>query len=135
MSREKAMAYSEQSTGDVALDELLIAHHNAVFDCGDFRHPGEDPLYDEDGQHKTYETAFAAAERTRAELFTALQALITARTELLALAKQYVSECAACSGTGRAPILNATGHPAGDIDCEDCADIRVVIAKAEGRSP
>lgn len=74
MSSNKPMAYSEQSTGDKELDKLLTAHHNAVFDCGDYRDPGEDPLYDEDGKYKAYQAAFAIAERTRTELYDALRA-------------------------------------------------------------
>src|SRR5215469_17072022 len=60
--------------------------------------------------------------------------LITAAPDLLALAKQYASECAACSGTGRRLAVDAAGMPVPDVACDDCADIRVVIAKAERRS-
>lgn len=55
--------------------------------------------------------------------------LITAAPDLLALAKQYASECAMCGGTNRDPWNSPNGKP-----CSDCADIRAVIAKAEGRS-
>ena len=43
--------------------------------------------------------------------------------ELLALAKRHASECSECGGTGLI------------ADCAlcDCADIRAVIARAEGR--
>jgi len=41
--------------------------------------------------------------------------------ELYALAKQLASECSTCNGIG-------------DEHCADCADIRAVIARAEGRS-
>jgi len=51
--------------------------------------------------------------------------LIAAAPELLALAKQYASECASC-GVNAAWLEN--GKP-----CEECADIRAVINKAEGR--
>jgi hypothetical protein len=51
--------------------------------------------------------------------------LFAAGPELLALAKQYASECANCDhGIDKATLL----------DCAECADIRAVIAKAEGRS-
>lgn len=55
--------------------------------------------------------------------------LIAAAPDLLALAKQYASECAMCGGTNRDPWNDPKGKP-----CADCADIRAVIAKAEGRS-
>lgn len=64
--------------------------------------------------------------------------LIAAAPELLALARKYASECAACNGTGtRHGTIGGDGY--GDrcaaiadveYDCEDCADIRAVIAKA-----
>jgi len=65
--------------------------------------------------------------------------LICAAPDLLALAKQYASECAGCSGrgftygddgvSGRGPDdVEPTRYP-----CEDCDDIRAAIAKAEGR--
>lgn len=59
--------------------------------------------------------------------------LIAAAPELLTLAHQYAAECAECAGSGKVEMLSASGHPAGEIDCEDCADIRAVIAKAEGK--
>ena len=54
--------------------------------------------------------------------------LIQAAPDLLALAKRYASECAECGGTGiaRDPDTNMGGP------CPDCADIRAVLAKAEG---
>ena len=58
--------------------------------------------------------------------------LIAAAPDLLALAQQYASECSSCDGAGKVQMLSATGHPAGEVDCEDCADIRAVITKAEG---
>ncbi len=60
--------------------------------------------------------------------------LIAAAPDLLALAHQYALECSECSGSGKRLTLSASGHLAGEIDCEDCADIRAVIDKAEGRS-
>jgi hypothetical protein len=66
--------------------------------------------------------------------------LIAAAPDLLALAKKLASECAECRGRGytfsddgivgfgpddRLPTREA---------CADCADIREVVAKAEGRS-
>lgn len=68
--------------------------------------------------------------------------LIAAAPDLLALAKQYASECADCRGTGR--IVNFSfgsgwGNGGPDVHeevegCSECEDIRAVIAKAEGRS-
>ncbi len=51
--------------------------------------------------------------------------LIAAAPDLLALARQYASECGDCHGTG-------IEIPSG-ADCPHCADIRAVIAKVEGR--
>jgi hypothetical protein len=63
--------------------------------------------------------------------------LIAAAPDLLALAKQYASECSGCDGTGVTRVTHSV--QGGEvietpIYCEDCADIRAVIAKAEGRS-
>jgi hypothetical protein len=52
--------------------------------------------------------------------------LIAAAPDLLALARQYASECGECNGTG-----NSGNEVLGDEDCEACEDIRTVIAKAE----
>ena len=60
---------------------------------------------------------------------------------LLALAKRYASECEDCNGTGRAPAFadNVPGditkgvHEV-EVDCAACADIRLVVEKAEGRA-
>lgn len=59
--------------------------------------------------------------------------LIRAAPDLLALAKQYAAECARCLGIGR---YEADGDPSrvATESCSECADIRAVIAKAEGRS-
>ena len=51
-------------------------------------------------------------------------ALILAAPDLLALARKLASECAECG-------VDDTMHEDG---CPDCADIRAVIAKAEGRA-
>jgi len=68
--------------------------------------------------------------------------LIAAAPDLLALAKQYVAECADCGGTGRI-VTRSGGSGWGDggpdireevEPCGECEDIRKVIAKAEGRS-
>mgnify|MGYP006890191537 CR=1 FL=1 len=57
------------------------------------------------------------------------------RDALLALAKQYAGECSECGGTG---VLhdNSYVYPCQQAGgpCPDCADIRAVIAKAEGRA-
>lgn len=66
------------------------------------------------------------------EVSSADMALIAAAPDLLALAKQYASECAECGGVGSLIV----GHHAaadGTRPCEQCADIRAVIDKAEGR--
>lgn len=59
-------------------------------------------------------------------------ALIAAAPDLLALAKLYASECAECAGTGLTRIPYA--GEASVVQCRDCANVRAVIAKAEGRS-
>jgi hypothetical protein len=51
---------------------------------------------------------------------------------LLKLAEQYLSECAECGGTGKSVTLTETGEYGPDADCEQCADIRAVIAKVKG---
>lgn len=59
--------------------------------------------------------------------------LIAAAPDLLALAKKLASECAECRGVGHSMV--DTGMPVDSrVDCPDCRDIHVVIAKAEGRS-
>lgn len=60
--------------------------------------------------------------------------LIASSPDLLALAKQYASECSGCDGTGEVEVHNADGEPAGEAPCEDCANIRATLAAAEGRS-
>jgi hypothetical protein len=55
--------------------------------------------------------------------------LIASAPELLALAKRYASECGTCDGKGF--CIEPIDHE--EIDCNDCADIRLVIEKAEGR--
>lgn len=67
------MAYTHQTTGDPALDQLLLDHHNAVFDCGEWRDVGEDPCYDEDRKYQKYEDASAVAEQTRCALYAAIR--------------------------------------------------------------
>ena len=60
--------------------------------------------------------------------------LIAAAPELLALAKQYAGECGMCGGTGRETVFAPDGYPSHSVDCEDCAGIRAVIAKATGET-
>ena len=55
-------------------------------------------------------------------------ALFAAVPDLLALAKQYASECADCDGTGVIPASGVEGSA--DADCVACAHIRAAIAKA-----
>lgn len=58
--------------------------------------------------------------------------LIAAAPDLLALARKYAEECGECDGTGQHFVGESTEGP--QEPCPDCADIRAVIAKAEGRS-
>lgn len=59
--------------------------------------------------------------------------LMAAAPELLALAKQYASECGECNGGGSWVELDRNGAPIPETarPCEACADICAVIAKAE----
>jgi hypothetical protein len=68
--------------------------------------------------------------------------LISAAPALLALAKQYASECATCKGTGVVTRqYGGDGYgdrcaalaDADDQPCQDCEGIREVISKAEGK--
>ncbi len=59
------------------------------------------------------------------EDYNALQAHYA---DLLALAKRYARECGTCEGRGF--CIEPIDHE--EIDCNDCADIRAVIEKAEG---
>lgn len=68
--------------------------------------------------------------------------LVAAAPALLAVAKQYASECSDCGGTGRI-VTRSGGSGWGDggpdvheevEHCSECEDIRAVIAKAEARS-
>jgi len=60
--------------------------------------------------------------------------LIAAAPDLLALAKQYASECPNCDGTGTYSEFYDDGSVKAVEDCEECDDIRAVIAKAEGKA-
>jgi hypothetical protein len=61
--------------------------------------------------------------------------LMAAAPEMLALLKQYASECATCGGCGECDLpVDGSEDELESVACIDCADIRVVIAKAEGRS-
>lgn len=54
--------------------------------------------------------------------------------DLLALAHKFASECSECGGSGEFRPYVGNGE-FGDVKpCPDCADIRAVIQKAEGRS-
>lgn len=48
--------------------------------------------------------------------------------DLLALAKQYASECSECGGSG----ISVSDVDGDEGNCLDCADIRAAIAKALG---
>lgn len=60
-------------------------------------------------------------------------ALISAAPELLALACEVAAGCGGCNGTGKLEwdirVKGKVVAEAGD-DCEDCADIRALIALA-----
>ena len=58
--------------------------------------------------------------------------LICAAPDLLALAKRYASECARCGGTGTIDCVPFDNGISSTATCNDCADIRAVIEKAEG---
>lgn len=62
--------------------------------------------------------------------------LIAAAPDLLALAKKLAGECAECEGSGESTVNYPDGTQSSTADppCPDCADIRKVIAKAEGRA-
>jgi hypothetical protein len=69
---------------------------------------------------------------TASEEMEANARLIAAAPDLLELAKQYASECSGCDGEGR--ILVTFNDREAEYDpCEDCADIREIISKAEGK--
>lgn len=77
------------------------------------------------------------ALRSSTEIELANARLIAAAPDLLALAKQVATECAECDGRGVHEI--GTDCIGGEVipvtePCPDCADIRAVIDKAEGRS-
>jgi hypothetical protein len=57
--------------------------------------------------------------------------LIAAAPDLLALAKQYASECGECDGKGTVTERDEGGWLLDTKPCPDCSDIRAVIAKAE----
>lgn len=66
--------------------------------------------------------------------------VMAAAPVLLALVKRYASECAECHGRGYSYGDDGiTGCGPNDVEptrceCHECADIREIIAKAEGRS-
>lgn len=57
-----------------------------------------------------------------------------ATSDLLALAKRYVSECGDCNGSGMPMVGDPEESFADDGSCAACADIRAIIAKAEPQS-
>jgi hypothetical protein len=67
------------------------------------------------------------------EVSAADMSLIASAPDLLALAKQYASECSECGGRGMVSVpRKATEHFPEQRPCPACADIRAVIRKAEG---
>ncbi|MBW8077275.1 MAG: hypothetical protein GJU76_04185 [Gallionella sp.] len=75
-------------------------------------------------------TATSRIEMTPSDAAKILNAMDAKYAELLALAKRYASECSGCDGEGRR-IVTFNDREAEYDPCEDCADIRAVIAKAE----
>lgn len=79
--------------------------------------------------------AYAVARAPQYEKWAQWEAnarLIAAAPDLLALAKQYASECSWCSGTGTIEHVPFDNGVSSTSKCIQCADIRAVIAKAEG---
>ena len=71
-------------------------------------------------------------DRVHHPIASANARLIASAPDLLALAKRYASECPKCGGTGLRDALGPDGFVTHTVDCAACADIRAVIAKAEG---
>jgi hypothetical protein len=81
-----------------------------------------------------YDDALANAANAENELIAEIDRLRAQRDELLAIAKRYAAECGLCGGHGMRRRLDLDGTPLDDVSCEQCADVRLVIARAEGRS-
>lgn len=108
----------------------VIAFCDTSSPCVGVQHPSFPALFyldiraDEPSGHTSFFSGYVTKE---------VAALVKAAPDLLALARQYASECADCNGTGSRTI---TTHPGGievdndDQPCEACADIRAAIAKA-----
>lgn len=60
-------------------------------------------------------------------------ALIACAPEMLAMIEQYASECGECSGSGLSVTLTEAGEYGPDADCDQCADIRELLAKIKER--
>ena len=75
-------------------------------------------------------------DRVHHPIASANARLIASAPDLLALAKRYASECGTCGGTGVKLVwaANADHNDAWDHSepCAACADIRLVVEKAEG---
>ena len=67
-------------------------------------------------------------DRVHHPIASANARLIASAPDLLALAKRYARECGTCEGRGF--CIEPIDHE--EIDCNDCADIRKIIEKAEG---
>lgn len=73
---------------------------------------------------------YGADERyTSLEMLPLDAHLTAAAPDLLALARQYASECADCGGSAEIQVSEHEAEP-----CESCAEIWAVINKAEGRA-
>lgn len=104
---------------------LMESARRMVSSYCEAREAGGKPL-----EWEQYDRARDAFKAALGNVFDELERL----RPLLALAKQYASECSGCDGTGNANrFLDDSGIPSSTEDCEDCADIRAAINKAEGR--
>ncbi len=59
--------------------------------------------------------------------------LVACAPELLAMAERYARECDYCGGDGRKLVTFNCGDPEYD-PCENCADLRALIARAKGET-
>ena len=59
--------------------------------------------------------------------------LFACAPDLLDLARRYAYECAECGGAGTRWTSPQDPQDSTEYPCQDCADIRAIIAKAEGR--
>ncbi len=93
------------------------------------------PSNDREGWFDVVAECSGIGGRFTSEQELANASLIAAAPDMLTMLRQLAGECAACGGS--AEIVRGRG-PAPEDEysepCDDCHDIRQVIAKAEGRS-